>query len=51
MRLLIIVQDLRVSGTSEGIVSLLLVSYIDYPEAVIDVHYFMSIHTNMIRNY
>ena len=43
MKILIIVQDLRVSGTSEGIVSRSFIGKLShlYPNAVLDVHYFM----------
>jgi hypothetical protein len=43
MKILIIVQDLRVSGTSEGIVSRSFIGKLChlYPNAVLDVHYFM----------
>jgi len=48
MKILIIVQDLRISGTSEGIVSRSFITRLrkSYPEAVIDVHYFMSYEHN-----
>lgn len=44
MKILIILQDLRVSGTSEGIVSRSFISKLArlYPSAVVDLHYFMS---------
>lgn len=43
MKVLIILQDLRVSGTSEGIVSRSFIRELanTYPDAVLDVHYFM----------
>lgn len=43
MKVLIILQDLRVSGTSEGIVSRSFIGKLShlYPNAVLDVHYFM----------
>lgn len=44
MKMLIIVQDLRVSGTSEGIVSRSFISKLKmiYPDAIIDLHYFIT---------
>jgi hypothetical protein len=44
MKFLVIVQDLRVSGTSEGIVSRSFISKLQrmYPYAVIDIHYFTT---------
>ncbi|MFE3846688.1 hypothetical protein ACFX5D_01740 [Flavobacterium sp. LB3P45] len=44
MNFLVIAQDLRVSGTSEGIVSRSFIGKLKrvYPDAVIDLHYFMS---------
>ena len=44
MKVLIIVQDLRVSGTSEGIVSRSFISKLKmiYPDAIIDLHYFIT---------
>ena len=41
MKFLVIVQDLRVSGTSEGIVSRSFLAKLrkTYPDAIIDVHY------------
>ena len=44
MKVLIIVQDLRVSGTSEGIVSRSFISKLKkiYPDANIDLHYFIT---------
>lgn len=44
MKVLVIVQDLRVSGTSEGIVSRSFIGKLKgaYPDAIIDLHYFMS---------
>ncbi|MEN2415063.1 hypothetical protein [Flavobacterium mesophilum] len=46
MKFLVIVQDLRVSGTSEGIVSRSFIARLRklYPEATIDLHYFMGYH-------
>jgi hypothetical protein len=43
MNFLVIAQDLRVSGTSEGIVSRSFIGKLNkaYPDAVIDLHYFM----------
>ncbi|KIC03397.1 hypothetical protein OA88_03200 [Flavobacterium sp. JRM] len=44
MKILIIVQDLRISGTSEGVVSRSFILKLRklYPEAVIDIFYFMG---------
>lgn len=44
MKFLVIVQDLRISGTSEGIVSRSFLSKLRtaYPEAIIDLCYFMG---------
>ncbi|WP_367773699.1 hypothetical protein AB3G33_07135 [Flavobacterium sp. WC2421] len=44
MNFLVIAQDLRVSGTSEGIVSRSFIGKLKkaYPDAAIDLHYFMS---------
>jgi hypothetical protein len=44
MKVIIIVQDLRVSGTSEGIVSRSFISKLKmiYPDAIIDLHYFIT---------
>lgn len=44
MKFLVVAQDLRVSGTSEGIVSRSFIGKLKrvYPDAAIDLHYFMS---------
>ncbi|MDP2088618.1 MAG: hypothetical protein Q8J84_04380 [Flavobacteriaceae bacterium] len=44
MKFLIIVQDLRISGTSEGIVSRSFIGKLRecFQDAIIDVHYFKS---------
>lgn len=44
MKFLIVVQDLRISGTSEGIVSRSFISYLKkaYPNAKIDLEYFKN---------
>ena len=43
MKFLVIAQDLRISGTSEGIVSRSFIGKLKrgYPNAIIDLHYFM----------
>jgi len=48
MNFLIVVQDLRVSGTSEGIVSRSFISYLKkaYPNAKIDLEYFKNYESN-----
>ena len=50
MKILIIVQDLRVSGTSEGLVSRSFIGTLSHlhPNAVLDIHYFMYYELSIV---